>query len=79
MRNIPSLWIKISGVVREFQVEVGNIDMRFVPINECNPVCSNQYIAWVGITVDRTGFSTDEPRPRCPATGNGQRPRQALA
>jgi hypothetical protein len=32
-RDVECIGIETGGVIRENQVEVGNVDVRFVPIN----------------------------------------------
>lgn len=72
MRDLPRDWSEIGGVVRQFEVEVRNVDMRLVPVDQRDPLGRHKNIAWIGITMDNTGLSTGKP---CPS---GSAPRDTL-
>jgi hypothetical protein len=47
--------VKASGVVGQGKVKVGHIDMRFIPVDQGNPICIKADIARVGIAMDHAG------------------------
>src|SRR5215470_8684519 len=70
--------VETGGVVRQHQVEVGDVDVRLVPVDQRDPVRGHADVARVvGIAVDDAYRTSDEPRPRCSASGNAVRRHRA--
>src|SRR6266545_6354787 len=56
--------VETGSVVGQHQVEVGDVDVRLVPVDQRDPICGYADVARVGVAVDDAGRTPDEPRPR---------------
>jgi hypothetical protein len=65
--------IEAGGVVGQHQVEIGDVNMRLVPVDQRDPICGHADVARVGVAMDDAGLTSDEPRPRGSASSNGLR------
>jgi hypothetical protein len=65
--------IETGGVVGQHQVEIGEVNMRLVPVDQRDPICGHADVARVGVAVDDAGLTSDEPRPRGSASSNALR------
>ena len=71
--GVECLVIETGSVVRQHQVEVGDIDVRLVPIDQRDVMGGYANVARVGVAVDDAGRTSDEPCPRCQAARNALR------
>ena len=70
--------VETGGVVGQHQVEVGDVDVRLVPVDQRDPIRGHADVAEVvGVAVDDAGLTSDEPRPRCSASSNALRRHRA--
>jgi len=62
----------------EAQVEVGHVDVRLIPVDQSDQICSHADVVRIGgVAVNDARQTADEPRPRCPTSSNafrGHRP-----
>ena len=72
-----ALVVETGGVVGQHQVEVGDVDVRLVPVDQRDPIRGHADVARVGVAVDDAGLTSDEPRPRCSASSNALRRHRA--
>jgi hypothetical protein len=70
--------VETGGVVGQHQVEVGDVDVRLVPIDQRDPIRGHADVARVvGVAVDDACLTSDEPRPCCSASSNALRRHRA--
>lgn len=76
--DVVRLVVETGGIVGQHQVEVGDVDVRLVPVDQGDPICGHADVARVvGVAVDNAGLPPDEPRPRRSASGNALRRHRA--
>src|SRR4051812_43548402 len=68
--NIVRVVVEIGGVVRQHEVEVGNIDARLVPVDQRHPISRHANVPWRGVAVDDAALSSAEPRPNRSASSD---------
>jgi hypothetical protein len=71
-------FVETGGVVGQDQVEVGDVDVRLVPVDQRDPVsCHADVATAIGVAADDACLTSDEPRPRCSASSNALRRHRA--
>src|SRR3954451_7122343 len=58
--NIVRVVVDSGGVVWQHQVEVGDVDVRLVPVDQRDPIRSHPDVARVGVAVDDAPLSSGE-------------------
>src|SRR5437763_6116023 len=68
-RDVMRDVVETGGVVGQHQVEVGDVDVRLVPVDQRDLIRGHAYVAKVvGVAVNDACLTSDEPRPRCSAS-----------
>src|SRR5262249_57163401 len=63
--------VETGGVVGQHQVEVGDVDVRLVPVDQRDPIHGQADVAGVvRVAVDDACPTSGEPRPRGSASSN---------
>ncbi len=71
--DVVRVVVETGGVVRKRQVEVGDVDVRLVPIDQRDPIRGDADVARVGgIAVDDARLTSSESLPRCSASSRGR-------
>src|ERR1700728_1267441 len=65
--DVVRVVVETGGVVRQCQVEGGDVDVRLVPVDHRDAIRGHADVARVGVAVDDARRATGESRPRCPA------------
>jgi hypothetical protein len=66
--------VEAGGVVGQHEVEVGNVDVRLVPVDQRDLIRGHADVASVvGVAVDDACLTSGEPRPRCSTSSNALR------
>ena len=68
--NIVRVVVEIGGVVRQHEVEVGNIDARLVPVDQRDAIRRHADVAGGWVAVDNAPFSSGQPRPNRPTSND---------
>ena len=70
---IIGMRVEAGRVVGQHQVEVGDVDVRLVPVDQRDLIRGHADVARVvGVAVHDAGGTSGEPRPRCPASSNAR-------
>jgi hypothetical protein len=70
--------VETSGVVGQHQIEVGDVDVRLVPVDQRDPIRRHADVtSVVGVAMDDAGLTSEEPRPRGSASRNALRRHRA--
>ena len=69
--------VETGGVVWQHEVEVGDVDVRFVPVDQRDPIRGEAQVSGVLVTVNDALLSSGEPRSRCSASDNALRRHRA--
>jgi hypothetical protein len=75
--DVVRVVVENGGVVRQRQVEVGDVDVRLVPVDQRDAIRGHADVARVGVAVDDARRATEESRPRCPASNDTLRRHRA--
>jgi hypothetical protein len=62
--------IKTCYVVGQHKFEIGDVNIRLVPVDQRDPIRGHADVARVGVATNGAGPTSDEPRPRGPASSN---------
>ena len=75
--NVVPVVLETGGVVWQRQVEVGDVDVRLVPVDQRDSIRGHADVSRVGVAVDDAALSSGEPRPRCSASNDTLRRHRA--
>ena len=77
-RDVMRAVVETGGVVGQHQVEVGDVDVRLVPVDQRDLIRGHEDVARVvGVAVDDACPPSDEPRPRGSAASHALRRHRA--
>ena len=68
--DVVRVVVETGRVVGQHQVELGDVDVRLVPVDQRHPIRGHADVARVRVAVDDASLSSGEPRPRRSAASN---------
>ena len=57
--DVVRLVVETGSVVGHHQVEVGDVDVRLIPVDQRDPISGHANVARVGVAVDDAGLTSD--------------------
>jgi hypothetical protein len=69
--DVVRVRVESGGIVWQHQVQVRRVDVRLIPIDQCDAIHRDSNVARVaGVSVDDARRTPHEPRPRCSAASD---------